>query len=148
LPLYRLVERYYEQVKGLWEKRFERRYGYWRGFLGAVVYALLDCGALHRGFAQVYCDTCKYDLLMSWQANTGLPVHNTVSVEPEDPAAVERLARYLLRPPLSVERLTFDEQASEVRYRRKRPSPLDELIETLDPLELLARILVHVAPGR
>ncbi|MGH9380991.1 MAG: transposase [Thermoanaerobaculia bacterium] len=60
----------------------------------------------------------RIDLLMWWQANTGFSVHNTVTVEAEDPAAVERLARYLLRPPVSVERLTFDHEAPQVRYQR------------------------------
>ena len=76
----------------------------------------------------------RIDLLMSWRSNTGFSVHNSVTVEPEDPAAVERLGRYLLRPPLSDERLTFDDQGAEMRYRRKRPSPLGKLTETLDPL--------------
>ena len=90
----------------------------------------------------------RIDLLMSWRSNTGFSVHNSVTVEPEDPAAVERLGRYLLRPPLSDERLTFDDQGAEMRYRRKRPSPLGKLTETLDPLKLLARVLVHVAEPR
>lgn len=72
---------------------------------------------------------------MSWQANTGFSVHNAVTVEPEDSAAVERRTRYLLRPPLSVERMRFDQDAPEVHYRRKRSSPLGTLTETLDPLE-------------
>lgn len=32
-PLYRLVELFYEDVKGCWEECFERMYGRWRGFL-------------------------------------------------------------------------------------------------------------------
>jgi hypothetical protein len=32
-------------------------------------------------------------------------VHNSVRVEPEDGAAVERLARYIMRPPISLERM-------------------------------------------
>jgi hypothetical protein len=90
----------------------------------------------------------RIDLLTSWQDNTGFSVHNSVTVEPEDPAAVARLARYLLRPPLSAERLTFDEKGPEMRYRRRRPSPQGKLTETLDPLESLARVLVHVAEPR
>jgi hypothetical protein len=83
----------------------------------------------------------RIDLLMSWQANPGFSAHHAVSVEPEDPAEVERLARYLLRPPLSVERMRFDQEAQQVHYRRKRPSPLGMFTETLDPLEFLLRHL-------
>jgi hypothetical protein len=35
--LYRLVEAHYDDVKGLWEGRFERRYGFWRGFVDEQV---------------------------------------------------------------------------------------------------------------
>ena len=43
-PLYQLLESYYEDVKALWEERFERKYGYWRGFTDTVVARYLDCG--------------------------------------------------------------------------------------------------------
>jgi len=39
--------------------------------------------------------------------------------EAEDGAAVERLARYIMRPPISLERMAWD-GVGEVRYRRKR----------------------------
>jgi len=40
-------------------------------------------------------------LLLSWR-HTGFSVQNRVRVEPEDGAAVERLARYIMRPPISL----------------------------------------------
>jgi hypothetical protein len=42
--LYRLVEALYDTVKGVWEERFEQRFGFWRGFVDGVVGAYLDCG--------------------------------------------------------------------------------------------------------
>ena len=42
-PLYRLVDELYDRVKGNWEERFERSYGFWRGRL-----ALDYLGALAR----------------------------------------------------------------------------------------------------
>lgn len=59
----------------------------------------------------------RTDLLLSWR-HTGFSVHNRVRVEPEDPAAVERLARYILRPPISLERMRWSGEG-EVSYRRK-----------------------------
>jgi hypothetical protein len=56
-------------------------------------------------------------LLLSWR-HTGFSVHNRVTVEPEDQPAVERLARYIMRPPISLERMAWD-GVGEVRYRRK-----------------------------
>ena len=57
-------------------------------------------------------------LLLSWK-HTGFSVHTMVRVEPEDGAAVERLARYIMRPPISLERLEWDGKG-EVRYRGKQ----------------------------
>jgi hypothetical protein len=44
----------------------------------------------------------RTELLLSWR-HTGFSVHNRVYVEPEDQPAVERLARYIMRPPISLE---------------------------------------------
>ena len=44
-PLDRLVEGLYDKVKGLWEERFEQRYGFWRGFVDDVVQRYLEDAA-------------------------------------------------------------------------------------------------------
>ena len=59
----------------------------------------------------------RIELLLSWQ-NTGFSVQNGVTVGAEDAAGIERLARYLLRPPLSLERMSLDADGS-VLYRQK-----------------------------
>jgi hypothetical protein len=53
-------------------------------------------------------------LLLSWR-HTGFSVHNRVRVEPEDQASVERLTRYIMRPPTSLERMAWD-GVGKVRY--------------------------------
>ena len=63
--LYCLVEAHYEEVKGQWEDRFERRYGHWRGFVEGVVMRYLDCGAFEAGFARVRCRDCHADYLVA-----------------------------------------------------------------------------------
>ncbi|HEY7467217.1 MAG TPA: transposase zinc-binding domain-containing protein, partial [Dehalococcoidia bacterium] len=64
-PLYQLLEAYYEDVKALWEQRFERKYGFWRGFVDSVVARYLDCGAADAGFARILCDTCGAQRLLT-----------------------------------------------------------------------------------
>ena len=48
----------------------------------------------------------RTELLLSWR-HTGFSVHNRVRVEPEDGPAVGRLARYIMRPPISLERIVW-----------------------------------------
>ena len=92
----------------------------------------------------------RTELLLSWR-HTGFSVHTRVRVEPEDQGAVERLARYILRPPISLERMQWD-GAGEVRYRRKAghesPGFRGVAAETFDPADFLARVLMHVPEPR
>ena len=64
--LYRLFEKHYDSVKGLWEEVFERRYGYWRGFVDAAVYRYQDCGIYEQGFARVQCEACSHEFLVAF----------------------------------------------------------------------------------
>ena len=84
----------------------------------------------------------RIELLLSWQ-NTGFSVHNSVTVGPEDAAGSERLARYLLRPPLSLERMSWDAEGS-VLYRRKAPGRFGGSQATFDAMDFLARLLMHI----
>lgn len=90
-------------------------------------------------------------LLLSWH-HTGFSVHNRVRVEPEDGAAVERLARYIMRPPISLERLEWD-GTGEVRYHAKPGHdkatryPGDRS-DTIDAAEFLARVIIHIPEPR
>ena len=68
--LYQLVERFYEQVKGHWEERFERLHGFWRGFVDDIVSRFSDCGLFEAGFARVFCDTCKSEFLVAFSCQS------------------------------------------------------------------------------
>ena len=50
------------------------------------------------------------------------------------------MARYLLHPPLSLERMTYDDETGEVTYRSHRQHRL----EKFDPLDWLARVASHI----
>ena len=63
--LYQLLEAYYEDMKGLWEERFEKKYGYWRGFVDSVVARYLDCGTEEAGFARLKCSACGAERLLT-----------------------------------------------------------------------------------
>ena len=92
----------------------------------------------------------RTELLLSWR-HTGFSVHNRVRVEPEDQPAVERLARSIMRPPISLERLSCD-GVGEVRYGRKRGHEgrgvSEREVEAFDPPEFLARVIMHIPESR
>jgi hypothetical protein len=64
--LWGLPDTLYERVKGEWEERFERRYGFWRGLTDEVVARCLDCGVWSSGFARVQCRRCPEELLVAF----------------------------------------------------------------------------------
>jgi hypothetical protein len=59
--------------KGQWEERFERRCGFWRGFVDEQVLRYLDCGLFENGFARVRCPNCREEYLLEW-VSTGTDV--------------------------------------------------------------------------
>ena len=93
----------------------------------------------------------RAELLLSWR-RSGFSVHNSVTASAADQGGLERLARYLMRPPLSLERLHLDDNAQSAAYRVKRSARTQhagsEVLETFDPRDLLARILMPVAEPR
>ena len=62
--LYQLLETHFDDVKAQWEDRFEKAYGYWRGFLDNVVARYLDCGVPEGGFARIVCQDCRAEFLL------------------------------------------------------------------------------------
>jgi hypothetical protein len=69
----------------------------------------------------------------------GVNVHAGVVVPAGDRAALERLVRYLLRPALSLKRLSLRDDGAVV-YRLQRPDRRGRTALVLTPLELLARL--------
>ena len=91
-------------------------------------------------------------LLLSWR-HSGFSVHTSVTVPPDDAAGLERLARYLLRPPVSLERLHVDEHARTIAYAGKpgrTAGGLNPAVRSaaLDAQEFLARLLMHIPEPR
>lgn len=61
----------------------------------------------------------RIELLDFWKSgHTGFSAHNAVTVRANGYDGIERLARYLLRPPLALERLRLG--PGPARYRRKQ----------------------------
>jgi hypothetical protein len=82
--------------------------------------------------------------LLSWR-HSGFSVHYAIRVEPHDAEGMERLCRYLVHPPIAVERLRYDGAQATYRGRRVHPVSGEDAV-TLDPLEMLARLCQHIPP--
>ena len=61
---YRCIEAHFEELEGVWEERYQKKYGFWRPYVMDVIYKYLDCGDLHFGFARVKCDDCNEEYLL------------------------------------------------------------------------------------
>ncbi len=84
----------------------------------------------------------RIKLLMSWR-HSGFSVHNGVTIAADDRQGLERLARYIMRPPVSLERLSWDDGDEEVVLTRKGNGQADPK-ERVDALEFLARVLTQI----
>jgi len=85
---------------------------------------------------------------MSWNHNSGFSVDDSVHFEPEDRKSMEQVARYILRPPLSLERMRYSAGDEEVVYRRKGEAGRSGEEERIDALDFLARVIAHIPPPR
>jgi len=69
-PLYRLFDAHFDEVRGQWEERFERKCGFWRSFVDEQVLRYLDCGLFENGFARVRCPECAEEYLLAFSCKT------------------------------------------------------------------------------
>ena len=76
--------------------------------------------------------------LLSWR-HSGFNVHSLVRTGTK--AEAERVGKYMIRPPVSLDRLTFLEPEGKVGYRWDRDG---EGQETMDYLEFIARMTSHI----
>jgi len=77
----------------------------------------------------------------------GFSLHAGIGVEADQREKLERLARYVSRPPVSVERLALTAQG-QVRYRLKTPYRDGTTHIVLEPLDFIARLAALVPPPR
>ena len=105
-----------------------------RLFQAEVLRMLVDKGLISE---ETVCN------LLSWR-HSGFSVHGAVRVEDRQGAA--RLGRYMIRCPLALNRLSWNEDTAEVAYtarpaRRSGPRPATV---SWDVLEFIARVVDHI----
>ena len=83
----------------------------------------------------------RMELIRSWR-HSGFDVCVGEPIAAEDRETLGHVARYLLRAPVSLERLWYDPQAGQVTLRPlagERAEPVE-----LEPLEFIARLVQHI----
>ncbi len=76
--------------------------------------------------------------LLSWR-HTGFNVHSRVRVKTKKEA--EQVGKYMIRPLLSLERLSLDEREGQICYRHGKEA---REVERMDYLEFIARVTSHI----
>jgi ribosomal protein S27E len=76
--------------------------------------------------------------ILSWR-HTGFSVHSLVRAKTKPEA--ERVGKYMIRPLLSLERLSLNEREAKVCYRYGKDA---EEVERMDYLEFIARVTSHI----
>jgi hypothetical protein len=134
-PLFRLVSDHLHRLQTVSDERFAREYGPWRPVVAQVAEKFLACGVLDHEFARFRCDACAHEYLLAFSCKSRYSCPS---------CHAKRLARYCARNPVALERLTYDRAAKAVTYRSDKSEGPTAGTETADPLEFLARVLVHI----
>jgi hypothetical protein len=87
--------------------------------------------------------------LLAWR-HPGFSARVGEPIAANDAQAIEDMAGYVTRAPLSLKRLVYIDGRQAVIYRALRPKPtLGRNLESMDPLEWLARMADHIPhPGK
>jgi len=106
----------------------------------------LEVGVERNGFripGEAFGDSTTRGQEVEDSAGTSGGDHS-VRLEPEDQKSMERMARYILRPPLSLARMKYADGSDEVMYEHKTRNGQPGPEERFDALDFLARVISHI----
>jgi len=71
-PLWKVVDRYYDEFERVYSERYVGTYGFWRLVIGDVIGRFLICGDLREGFARVRCTDCGKEYFVPFSCHQRL----------------------------------------------------------------------------
>ena len=81
--------------------------------------------------------------LLAWR-HAGFSAHNEVRVTAEDAEGRKKLAGYMLRAPMSLEKMTYDAATGMVIYRSKMHAGLKRNFQVMPGAEWLELLCKHI----
>ena len=84
------------------------------------------------------------DLLMSWNHNSGFNVHGKQKINGANGDRIEKIARYMSRAAISVERVEFNPEENTVTVYEKQKKTSSSKTAHYDILEFIALLAGHI----
>jgi len=81
--------------------------------------------------------------MRQWQ-HSGFSVHNQIRVKANDAEGRKQLARYMIRNPFALEKMTYDGKTGMVIYRSKFHASLKRNYQLLPAVQWLSLLLAHI----
>ncbi|MGA2381020.1 MAG: transposase [Spirochaetia bacterium] len=107
-----------------------------QAFRQRVLALFLDLGLLPRDRAES---------LLCWR-RSGFSVDGSVGLYATDPAAMERLAQYMARPPISLSKVTLQEQGANVLFHAKYNPYFRQSLKLFAVTDFIAERTQHLPP--
>ena len=107
-----------------------------QAFRQRVLALFLDLGLIQRDRAEG---------LLCWR-RSGFSVDGSVGLYATDPAALERLAQYMARPPISLSKVTLQEQGATVHFHAKYNPSFRQSLKLFAVTDFIAGLTQHLPP--
>lgn len=65
-PLWKLLDSHFVDFEEIYDKLFQKKYGFYRPVISHVVRKYLECGDLHQGFARIKCPDCHHQFILAY----------------------------------------------------------------------------------
>ena len=83
--------------------------------------------------------------LLCWK-NSGFSLDGSIVLRATDPAAMERLAQYMARPPISLGKVTLEEQDGKVLFHTSFNPYFGENLKLFAVTDFIAELTAHIPP--